>query len=152
MGALSIRIVSIEFARERDGDRYPNPVNERFQLERNGTLKYFAYFGSMPMDCNHCDSTAWKSGALGTQVLSVALALAVDKTAGIEGLPDEAPSPGPRVFIVGVTADHSDSTRVIRDPATPAYQRLLEAFNPMIAAFEESTGRPLKPDQLPQGR
>jgi hypothetical protein len=153
-GGYTVRGLHYEIEHEPDGKRYPNQVKESYALEADGTLRYSAYFGGMPIEMNHMDSLDWKSGAHGQKVLDVVSALLADpeRQAELKILPDDAPSPpfADKHYLVQLTKDKADSTRYAKDPKTRAFRELDQAFTALITAFEKATGRPRSPGSLPQ--
>src|SRR5438067_9092139 len=117
----------------------------RFQLDRDGTLHYAAYYSNMPIDMNHNDSLDWKAGESGDKVIAAAASVAAD----LATLPVGEPGP-PEAYLVGVTIDHADSTRVVADPKGKDWKVIDPAFQAMVAAFGKATGRPLPVSKLPQ--
>jgi len=149
----TVRVVSFEIEREPDGKRYPNQVRERFSLEKDGRLRYSAYFGGMPMEMNHNDSVDWPAAEAGRKVLETALRLANEGAPGLKDLPDDAPTPAVTasgLYTIGVTRAGGDSTKVIVDSKSKAWAELDAAFAAMVGRFEAATGRPKKPGDLPQ--
>src|SRR5437764_11437072 len=92
-GEYSVREILVRVWREPDGKKYPNQVKETYVVEKNGRLKYTAYFGGMPTDMNHMDSVEW-TGAEGKALLELAARLAnegaLKKVADGESLPEGA--------------------------------------------------------------
>lgn len=140
--------VSFQVARARDGKKYPNPVRESYQLAADGTLRYTAYFHDMPIDLNHNDDATWNAGAAGKRVFDAIAKVAKD----LVELPDDQPPPagGEKVYLVGFTGPAGDTTRYAADPKGKAWRAIDPAFRALIESFEKATGRPRKPEQLPQ--
>jgi hypothetical protein len=133
--------------RKADGKKFPNDVKESYQIARDGTLEYRAYFGGMPTTMNHNDAATWKSPSV-AKVIRVFDDVRLDMVFA----PDDKPHPdnGEGYYLATVRDAKGDTTRYARDPKSPAWKAIDPAFQAMIAEFEKATGRPLKPGQLPQ--
>lgn len=144
--------VSVEVEHRPDGKKRPNYVKESYSLSPDGKLDYSAYFGGIPMNMNHMDGTEWLSGAHGKRVFDAVRKLLADPAHG-PGLVKESDDDSARglrgVYRVRVTDESGDSTWYAK-PGTRAFARIDEAFGALIAAFENATGRPRKPGDLPQ--
>jgi hypothetical protein len=148
----TVRQVTFVVERQPDGKRYPNPVKESYSLGRSGSFSYGAYFGNMPIELNHNDGVEWASGMMGRAVLATVLRLAIDPTSGMKLLPDDvgAPDNGVGVYLVGLSTDKGDVTYLVQDRGSRAWQLLDGQFRLLVFRFEMATGRPLRPEQLPQ--
>lgn len=136
-----IQQVVFEVHRAAQPPKYPLPVKERYALQANGTLAYFAYFEGMPIELNHVDSVEWASGPTGTKALE-----AVRSAIGKARPWADGDTPPQGAYVVTVRTHDSDFTVVLSRG-----QRALDgAFEAMLAAFEKQLGRPLKPGDLPQ--
>ncbi|MBI4872309.1 MAG: hypothetical protein HY814_12175, partial [Candidatus Riflebacteria bacterium] len=60
------------------------------------------------------------------------------------------PWPDPGFYKIRVERDEADSSYVLQDRSTRAFGILDAAFGAMMSEFESSTGRPLRPGDLPQ--
>jgi hypothetical protein len=153
-GGYTVRGLDYQVEHQPDGKRYPNYVKESYALEADGTLRYGAYFGGMPIEMNHMDGLDWKSGVHGQKVFDVVKALLADpqRRAELKMLPDDAPSPpfADKHYLVQLTKDNADSTWYVKDPKTRGFRAIDQAFTALIAAFEKATGRPRRPGSLPQ--
>ncbi len=117
----------------------------RYELERSGMLHYSAYYNNMPTNMNHNDSVDWKSGAAGAKAIGAIGSVVDDLTK----LSDDQ-EPPPEAFVVTVSIDNADSTRVATDHAGKPWRVIDPPFRAMIAAFEKATGRPIPAAKLPQ--
>src|SRR4051812_18668545 len=148
-GDFSVREILVRVWREPDGKKYPNQVKESYVLERDGRLRYTAYFGGMPTNMNHMDSVQWAAGADGKALLELAARLANEGALKAVG-DDESVPEGAGVYLVGVTRHHADSTQVAIDRKSAAWRELDAAFLALVKKFERETGRPRKPADLSQ--
>lgn len=152
----SVEAIALEIERQPDGARYPNYVKESYELGGDGFLDYFAYFGGIPIHMNHTDRERWDAGEHGRRVLETMRSIVAtpERLAEVTLLSDGTAEPADLqgVYRVRLERDHSDSTVVLRDRGTRAFALLDAAFSAMLAAFEQSSGRPLRPGDLPQGR
>jgi len=144
----TVRSVSFEVQHEADGKKRPNQVKEHYRLDRDGTLRYTAYFGGVPIEMNHMDSIEWASGEHGKKVLAGVAAL----LGQFPVLEDDKPQPpvdANGVFLVGVTLKDADSTR-FATKETKAWAAVQQLFGKLVAEFEKATGRPKTVGDLPQ--
>lgn len=137
--AAKPRVIVLEIHRDADGKRYPTPVDEMYRLEADGVLHYSAYFGNMPIEMNHNDSIAWKSGEAGKKVFAAFATVATR----LDKVPDDRRG----VYVIGY---HRGESRAIANKQGKAFKAVDPAFRALIAAFEKATGRPLKAGDLPQ--
>jgi hypothetical protein len=151
----AIRLIRIEVERQADGKKYPNYLKESYELTSDSVLKYFGYFGGMPLNMNHTDSIEWKAGHHGHRVLAAVTTVVSDPTlfADLEQVPDEGESPCAQTvsYSIGLTKDEADVTFCVRKTKR-VFSMLDRAFREMVAGFERDSGRPLTPAKLPQGR
>lgn len=145
---LEATVVTITVKREADGKKYPVPVIESYELSKTGVLRYSAYFENMPIDLNHNDGIEWTAGADGKRVLAAAQAAIPSLSVWTDGTPQ--PGGGRDGYFVLVASKAGDTTRYTRDPKSKGWRRIDPVFRAMIAKFEAATGRPLRPEQLPQ--
>jgi hypothetical protein len=141
--------VSFSVKREADGKKYPLPVSEGYELDRDGKLRYSAYFFNMPINMNHNDGTEWNAGKAGRQLLTTLTQLLGRTGNGLRKLSDDEQS-SENAYVLQVRDRDSDSTFVVDDPKSPAWAAINRKFNELVAAFEKATGRPLDPFKLPQ--
>jgi hypothetical protein len=150
---FSIRGVSIAFERSPDGKKYPNQVQEGYELGGDLQLDYSAYFGGMPIELNHNDDAKWGAGALGQKVLDAVANILKDPKlfAQLVLIPDEGPNPcSSGGYALGLSRDEADVDYCAQEGGGEAFLLLDAAFSNLIAAFEKSEGRPLRPTDLPQ--
>lgn len=145
----SIRGVSWQVERQPDGQKYPSYVKESYELTSSGLLNYTAYFGGMPTEMNHMDSVQWKVGESGRKVFAAVAALLTDPASGLKELPGDRSAPF-GAYLVQLTRDHADSTRYIDDPKSRAWTVVEKVLRVLRLDFEQTTGRPKKPGELPQ--
>ena len=69
-------------------------------------------------------------------------------------LPKDGPDPlvANGIYRLGFEVDHSDYTLVLSSPHSKDWQQIEKAFQSLILDFEKKTGRPLKPNSLPQAK
>ncbi len=144
---ITVRQIRFEIEREADGKKYPLPVKESYTLDEHGLLRYSAYFGNMPTNMNHNDSIEWKSESAGAHLVDTAIKL-YDQ---LSVLRDDTKAPADLdIFFVDFTRSGKGSRRYVYDHKAAAWSELDGAFQAMVAAFEKATGRPKKPNELPQ--
>ena len=153
--AWTVRVIALEVEHDPDGARYTSWVQERYELEADGSFDYSAYFGGMPIEMNHNDGVQdWDAGEPGRAVLGAVRAILADpeRLAELTPEPDDGPAPGcpGRCYHLGVEDERGDSTFLLGENGGRAHELLDGAFSALIAAFESATGRPLTPGQLPQ--
>jgi hypothetical protein len=146
--SITVRQIRFEIERKADGKKYPLPVKEGYTLDEHGALRYSAYFGNMPTNMNHNDSIEWKSESTGAHLVDTAIKLYDQLTV----LPDDkqAPNGELEVYLVDFTKSGKGSRRYVLDHKATAWGELDGAFQAMVTAFEKATGRPKKPNELPQ--
>lgn len=133
------RVVVLSVHRDADGKRYPTPVDETYELQADGVLRYSAYFGNMPIEMNHNDSYSWTSGDDGKKVFAAIATVAKQ----LDKVPDERKG----IYVIGFTQGDS---RAIADKKGKAWAAVDPAFRALIISFEKASGRPLKAADLPQ--
>ncbi len=143
--------VMLEVTHEEDGKKYPNQLKETYTLASDGKLAYFGYFGGMPTEMNHTDGLSWQSGASGKAVFAALARMLAEHTPGLRAVSDsESAEPG--CYAISVRVDDADSSRVVDDRKSPAWQILHAKFQALVSAFEKATGRPYNVGRLPQSR
>lgn len=125
-----------------DGARYPNPIDEHYEISRDGTFYYEAHFARIPAGHNSNDVTSWKSTAGAAAVFE-----AVDKVAG--DLVEAQPENSNEIYAVSFEGPKkAEIDRYAVDHAGKPYAAIDAPFQAAVRSFEKATGRPLKPDQL----
>jgi hypothetical protein len=148
----SVRVIRIELVRQPDGKKYPHYLKESYDLTSDSALRYFGYFGGVPLGMNHTDSARWSAGGHGERVLAAVRSVVGDPGlfAELKQIPDEGENPCSRgMYTVGLTRHEADVDYCVPD-ATRAFSIIDKAFLELIAEFERRNGRPLTPDKLPQ--
>ncbi len=142
--------LTFEIWRKPDGKKYPMPLQEHYQVQRDGAIVYSGYFGDVPMEFPHNDGVTWPSGTVATKFLGLVQRLARDPKSGLKYFADgsEPPSDFGGKLQVGVRLGDADQTYGLAPGPCAARKQLEPALIAVIAAFEKGTGRPLTPAKL----